>query len=270
MFSTGHIIWIVISLILTIFGVLYCRRKRPSIDRLLKVCLLLGLISEVVKVLCVIEIVPVVKPVVENGVLVYQETRKYAPYIEAEHLPFELCTLQMPFMLLALTVKDEKWRKRIFALIYGTSIIGGVMALLLSSIAPEFATVKDFLLAPRAWQFFLYHAMIITEGIYIGMSEECELHFRDMKWMMLFVVVLDFATFYLNSIMTVPYYSGKELMGLAYPINYFSSYNNPLGIIVKEKWQWFIYLLIRIGIALVVTPLVFLPLRIKKHRNSDV
>ena len=66
------------------------------------------------------------------------------------------------------------------------------------------------------------------------------------------------------------HYSGKELMGLAYPINYFSSYNNPLGIIVKEKWQWFIYLLIRIGIALVVTPLVFLPLRIKKHRNSDV
>ena len=203
MFSTGHIIWIVISLTLIVLGVLYCRKKRPSVDKMLKVCLLLGVVSEFVKVLCVMEVVPVVKPVVENGVLVYQETGKYAPYMQAEHLPFELCTLQMPFMLLALVVKDRKWRKRIFALIYGTSIIGGMMALFLASIASDFATTKEFFTAPRAWQFFLYHAMIIVEGIYFGMSEECDLHFSDMKWMMLLVIILDFGSLYMNSIMTV-------------------------------------------------------------------
>ena len=64
-------------------------------DRLIRVCFVLGLISEAVKVLCVVEILPVVEPAIENGVLAYRQTGAFAPYLQAEHLPLELCSLQI-------------------------------------------------------------------------------------------------------------------------------------------------------------------------------
>ena len=74
--------------------------------------------------------------------------------------------------------------------------------------------------------------------------------------------------FYLNSMMSVPYYVGDNIVGLAYGINYFSSYNNPLGIVMSTKGQYFIYLLIRIVIALILIPIVYLPLKLKKTNNE--
>lgn len=266
MFSTGHLIWIAVSIILIVFGVICCIKLKPSLHRLISLCLLLGLISEAVKVLSVIEIVPVMDLAVKDGVLVYVPTGEYTPYLEAEHLPFELCSLQLFFMFLSLIIKDEAMKHRFYSLMYGTSIIGGLMAVFLSSIAPEFSDARSFLLAPRAWQFFLYHAMIIVEGIYIGFCEEADLHFRDLKWMVALTLSLDCLSFYLNSMMSVPYYSGKQLMGVAYAINYFSSYNNPLGIVFHEKWQWLLYLLVRIGLALLLIPIVYSPLLLKKKK----
>ena len=264
MFSTGHLIWIAVSIVLIIFGTACCIRKKPSLYRLISLCLLLGLISEAVKVLSAIELVPIVQQTVKDGVLVYEPTGAYTPYLQAEHLPFELCSLQLLFMFLSLVIRDEKKKHRIYSLMYGTSIIGGLMAVFLSSIAPEFTDVRSFLTSPRAWQFFLYHAMIIVEGIYIGISEEADLHFRDLKWMVALTLVLDCLSFYLNSMLSVPFYNGDRLMGIAYAINYFSSYNNPLGIVFREKWQWLLYLLVRIGLALLLIPVVYAPLLLKK------
>ena len=158
MFSVGHLIWIAISMCVIAAGLFVCIRKRPSLHRLISVCFSLSVVSEAVKFLSVVEIVPVVRQVVENGVLVYVKTGAYTPYLQAEHMPFELCSLQIPFMFLCLILKDEGLKKKLYSLMYGTSIIGGAMALFLSSIAPEFSDTVSFLTAPRAWQFFLYHA----------------------------------------------------------------------------------------------------------------
>ena len=268
MFSVGHLIWIAISLVLIVLGTALCLKKKPDINKLVLICLILGLVSEAVKMLSVTEIVPVVEPMVENGALIYKPTGEFRPYIEAEHLPFELCTLQIPFMALALIIEKGKWRKRLFALMYGTGIIGGLVAIFMASIAPEFPDTLSFFTAPRAWQFFLYHAMIVVLSIYIGFCDQCGVRFSDMKWMMILVTLLDFLSFYMNSMMTVPYYSGKELMGLVYATNYFSSYNDPIGIVLSEKYQWYIYLAVRIAIALVLTPLVFSFLLLKKDRKK--
>ena len=99
MFSTGHLIWIAVSIILIVFGVICCIKLKPSLHRLISLCLLLGLISEAVKVLSVIEIVPVMDLAVKDGVLVYVPTGDYTPYLEAEHLPFELCSYPISFLL---------------------------------------------------------------------------------------------------------------------------------------------------------------------------
>lgn len=94
----------------------------------------------------------------------------------------------------------------------------------------------------RIWALIYGTSMIVVAGIAIGMDRTCGLRYSDMKWMMILVTLLDFSTFYLNSIMTVPYYRGDNLMGIGYPINYFFSYNNPLGIVVSTKAQYFVYL----------------------------
>ncbi len=71
----------------------------------------------------------------------------------------------------------------------------------------------------------------------------------------------------MNSIMSIPYYQGDNLVGMGYAINYFSSYNNPLGIVMSTKKAYFTYLLIRIAIALVLLPLIYLPLKFKKKEQ---
>ena len=272
MFRPAHIAFILLSAALITAGVLVIRRRRPSLDRLIKVCFVLGLISEAVKVFCVIEIQPVVEPVIENGMLVYRQTGAYAPYLQGEHLPLELCSLQLVFMLLFLVIRRRSLKRKLLALMYATALVGGVIAILLASIAPEFETAAAFFSAPRAWQFFLYHAMIVTLGIAIGMDREYRLHFRDLRYALLGVLGLDFVIYYVNSVMSIPYYQGDTLMGIAYAVNYFSSYNNPLGIVMSNKMQYALYLLIRLVLAVVLIVLVFVPfaVRDKKEREAHV
>ena len=115
MYSQGHLIFIGISPILILFGTAMCRKYKPPIDNVVQLCFLLSLFLEAAKILTVIEIIPVVEPVVENGVLVYRGTGAYAPYIEREHLPFELCSLQIVFMFLERIVFSPVWKKRLLA-----------------------------------------------------------------------------------------------------------------------------------------------------------
>lgn len=269
MFSIGHLVFILMSLAVIGAAAGFLIRKKPPFRKVLLVCFILGLVSEVVKILSVIEIVPVVEPIVENGVLIYKETGAFTPYLEAEHLPFELCSFQIVFMFLALILRNDTYRKPLYALMYTTCIIGGFMAIFLSSAAPGLVTIRDFITNAGVWRAFLYHIMLVILGIYIGVSEECDVRFRDMKYTFAILVVLDFLSLYVNSIMSTPYYRGDVLMGVGNAVNYFSSYNNPLGIVMSAKAHWLIYLLIRLGAALAVIVLVNLPL-LKKEKRSKI
>ena len=83
------------------------------------------------------------------------------------------------------------------------------------------------------------------------------------------VVILDCVSLYLNSMLSVPAYQNGRLMGLEYAVNFFSSYNNPLGITVTEKWQYLIYLAIRIIMAAFMIVLVYLPLYFRDRRRNQ-
>ena len=248
--------------------IVYLKKRQTPFDKVLKVCFGLAIVSEVTKILSNIEIVPVVKPVVENGVLVYKEIGSFTPYLEAEHLPFELCSLQILFLFLALVIKNKKILKPLYALMYTTCIIGGAMAIILSSEAPGRSTVADFACDLTVWRFFIYHIMLVALGVYIGISKECGIRFRDLKTTVALVMAMDFISLYMNSIMSTPYYSGNDLMGVGNAINYFSSYNNPLGIVMSTKGQWMIYLLIRLVLAVIIIALVNLPLLAKEKKEK--
>ena len=67
MFSTGHLIWIGISLALIVGGLIAIKIRRPTLEQVLRACLVVGVLSEIVKVFSVTVILPIVSPVIVEG-----------------------------------------------------------------------------------------------------------------------------------------------------------------------------------------------------------
>ena len=272
MYSTGHLIWIAISFALIIGGYLAIKIRKPPLERVLKACLIVGVVSEVTKVFSVTSILPVVTPEIvttdAGQALTYVPIGKYSPYLKMEHLPLELCSLMIVFIIAALLLKNGLWRSRLLALMYITGTIGGLMGILLSYIATEYTSTTAFLLAPRAWQYFLYHSMVVTLGLYLGFEYNGGVSLRFWKSTMIGLLILDLPTFYLNSILSQAAYLNGEPVGILYRTNFFSSYVNPLGLVLTEKWQWLAYLAVRIVLAAaLISLLLWLASAVQKRRN---
>lgn len=262
MFPPGHILWIAISAVLIVAGSAFCMTKRPAFEQVAKTCFCLGVVSEVVKIFSVAQILPVVDPVITSSaagpVLSYVPTGRYIPYIENAHMPFELCSLQIFFYVIYFKAKDPVWKKRISALIFTTGIIGGILGILLAYIVAEYSSTYDLFTSVRAWQYFLYHSMVVVAGIYAGFGKDSTVSFKDIKGVILAIVSMDVVTFYVNSLLSDPVYERSKPIGLLYRSNFFSSYENPLGLVLTQKWQWIVYLAIRLVTALVIIFLLFL------------
>lgn len=110
--------------------------------------------------------------------------------------------------------------------------------------------------------------MIVMVSLYLGLSEESGLTFSDWKPAILGLVLLDIPTFYLNSILSSEVFLHNELVGVTHRINLFSSYVNPLGLVLTEKWQWIVYLIIRAAIAAALIVLLYLLLLKKKKADA--
>lgn len=272
MFSTGHLIWIAISFVCITCTSVLCVKKKPDLDRMLKICFVLGLCSETVKIFSVARILPMVAPIIEKTADIqtinYTPTGQYSPYLEIAHMPFELCSLQMIFVMAVLICKTDKWKRRYLALINITGTLGGIMGILFAYVTVDYHTVQEYFLSPRVWQFFLYHSMVVILGLYIGFSGLFEYTKKDFRGVICALFSMDFLTFYLNSLLSQPVYVNEKPVGLVYRVNFFSSYVNPLGIVLTEIWQWILYLLIRLILVLVLTSLlIFIQSVFIKHRH---
>ena len=271
LFSFGHILWIVISGLLILAGTAVCIRRKPDIDRLMKICFVFSLGSEVIKYFSMIQIVPMVDPAIaeQNGTMVLSSVPigQYTPMLPLEHLPLELCSIQMLFMGLYCLVNDEKKKHWIRAFMFPCGVLGAALGILLPSLTAYLHTNAEYFLTIRAWQYFLYHAMLVVLCLYLGISEKGQLKFQDWKTAVTLLIALDLPTFYLNSIFSNQVYQNDHLIGVTHRINYFSSYVNPLGLVLTEKWQWGVYLLIRAVLAVGLIILIYTPLR--HARSAD-
>ena len=256
-----------------ILGLILCAIIRPDMKKLLLVFLILGAASEIIKVVSVMRIVPVVDPVIieEGGkaALSYIPRGEYTPIMGAEHLPFELCSLQLFFAAACYFLKNEKARHFLYALMYPTGVIGGLLGIVMASITAYYNTPAEYFSSARVWQFFIYHSMVVLLSIYIGFSKECGLRLREYKNAVIGLIALDVPTFYLNSVLSSEIYVNDKLVGVTHRINFFSSYVNPLGLPLTETWQWLVYLAIRAAIALLSVLLFFLPLAGRKIKQGD-
>ena len=102
--------------------------------------------------------------------------------------------------------------------------------------------------------------MVVFCSLYIGFGKESGLSLRDWKTAIAGLVLLDVPTFYMNSVLSSEVYVHDKPVGVTHSINYFSSYVNPLGLALTEKWQWIAYIAIRGAIAVITVFLLYLPL----------
>ena len=267
MFSKGHLIWILISAIIIVVGYLACRHYKPSLKKLFTIGLIAGIISEIIKYFSVIKIVPMVEPTIVNNSIEWVKTGEYTPYLQAEHLPFELCSLYLLFMLLAIILKNEKYKNYLYSLMYVSGIFGGVLGIVLSSIAGDFHSTIEYFTSFRVYQFFLYHSMVVFLSLYLGRSEESGLEFKDWKKAILGLLCLDIPTFYFNSVLSSEVYVNNEVIGVTHRINFFSSYVEPI-VLITEKWQWIVYLLIRAILTILIVIGLFALLKKNKKNYS--
>ena len=142
MFTWRHLMWLVICTGLIYAAVYVYRKKRPELNSVLTVALIIAVISESVKMAGVIELVPS-----QNGELLL-------PYLPLNHLPLHFCSIQIILIAVARFMKNEKRRETLLAFMTPTCILGGIMALLMPSIFTTTISVEKAFTSAVSYQFF--------------------------------------------------------------------------------------------------------------------
>lgn len=255
MFSVQHIIWVVISIIITVISLVLMKKRNTALKDVLTVCCVICVLSEVVKILSCIEMVPS-----SDGSIVY-------PYLQMQHLPLHLCSIQLFTIFYCRfgkgTIEGSRAKQFLLSFMYPTCTLGAVFALALPSIFDTTITVSQAFTHPIAYQLFIYHSCLLTLGLYIPMSGEVRFSWSTYRNTMAALAVLVVLSIYMNSIMASPTYISGKLVSVDYVTNFFFLFRTPIGVALNTKLAWIVYLLILIALAFSLIALMYLPLRKK-------
>lgn len=248
MFSVYHFLWLVIAGVLVAGGlVVLCRRRVPLRTVLTAACVG-AVLSECVKVFCTVEMVPS-----QDGSMVF-------PYLKPQELPLHLCSMQILLIFYVRFAKNSARRTMLLAFMYPTCFLGGLAALALPSIysANMVAPAQSFL-QPLAYQFFLYHTMLVLLGLYILLSRQVVLRPRHFGTTMGLLGALAFVSIYLNSIFAGATYTNGVLMHVDYTPNFMFTYQPPIPVTLTTIGDWGLYLLVLCVLATALVALCYVP-----------
>lgn len=257
MYTLNHLIWVIICAVVITFAVKWLVKNKPSLEKVLTVCCVGCVFSEFIKVFSVIQMVPSA-----DGATVY-------PYIEMQHMPLHLCSLQIILIFYTRFAKEGKVKNAVLAFMYPTCIAGAAMALAIPTIFKKSVPVAQAFVHPMAYQFFLYHSMLIVLGLYIFISKQVELKPKHYCSSMAILAGLGFASLYLNSILAVPTYIRGKLISVDYIPNLFFTYRPPINIKLTEIWHWYIYIAVIAIIALIVVGAFYIPV-VLRHKKEII
>ena len=255
MYTWRHLLWLVICAGLVLVAMHIIKKRRLDLDRVLTFALTVAVLSEVAKLIGVIELVPS-----QNGQLML-------PYLSLNHLPFHFCSIQIILIAAAKFMKNEKRRETLLAFMSPTCVLGGLMALLMPSIFTTSISVEQAFTHIISYQFFIFHTMLIALGLFIARSGRIAWSLKHFRSTLLIVYILAFISIYLNSMFASPTYVDGKLVSVDFWTNFFFTYQNPLGIQLTQLWQWYLYLLIIALLAALLLFLFHLPLIKRKARS---
>ena len=253
MFSPQHLIWLAVCIVAIVLILRKLFEGKPSLEQVLSVSCVLAAASELIKLLTYIQMVPTA-----DGSAMHM-------FIEWRHLPFHLCSIQIFLIFYARFAESAKRRETILAFMYPTCVFGAFLALALPSIFTNGITPAQAFTHPIAYQFFVYHSMLIILGVYIARCGEVNINFsRHLRSSLAIMLAFGMMSVYANSALAYVTYTGTELLSVENTPNFFFTYRTPIGLLLTEIWQWYIYIVIISVLAVLVFVLFYLPFRDKK------
>ena len=248
MFSLYHFIWLLIGAVLVTVSLTVFRRRQMPLRTVLSLCCVVAVLSEAVKVFSSIKMVPSA-----DGSMLF-------PYLKPQELPLHLCSMQILLIFYVRFAKDSARRTLVLAFMYPTCFLGGLAALALPSIySANIVPASGSFTHPLAYQFFLYHIMLVMLGLYILRSHQVALLPRHYWTSVGLLGILAFVSLYLNSIFAGATYANGELASVDYTPNFMFTYQPPVAFTLTTTGQWLLYLIILTLVALVLVALCYVP-----------
>ena len=254
MFTVRHFIWIAICAVLIACLLHAYFRKRPALQQVLTTACWVCVGSELIKVFSVIKMVPSA-----NGEIIY-------PYIEMNHMPLHLCSIQILLIFFVRFTSNRKLRENVLAFMYPSCLLGAIAAILMPSIFRTSVPVEKAFIHPLAYQTFLYHAMLIVLAICIAESKEIHWEKKHLRNTLVITFIMAFVSLYVNSMLASPTYVDGKLVSVDFWPNFMFTYDNPLGIKMTELWHWYLYIAILAVVVIVLVVLLYIPL-LKKNKE---
>ena len=239
MFSSLHFIWLAICAVLIIVSSVITVKKRISYQTGLTALCVACVLSEVVKVFCVL--------------ISEQRKNEYGVFIKETDLPFHLCSLQIFFAFIARFSKKQSTRDFLTVFMIPTCALGGVAALFIPTITCAFTNV-------RTYQYFLYHSALIWFSAFAVAKSGVKLHFTNYLKMLASLLGIVFITFYING-----FFQNTNFLYLSEP---------PMdGLpILNMNNGWLVYFISYMALALLLITLFFAPFwiyyKVKKRKTK--
>lgn len=237
MFSLYHFIWLFICCLIIFFNILVVKKMNLSIKSVLTVMCIVSFISEVVKIF-----------------LNMEDSLSTGKVLDAGSLPFHLCSIQIFFIyFLRFVIKNEKVKQILYNFIVPTSLVGATLSLLIPTCGTAFTDLQ-------VYQYFIYHAFLISFGLYLIIGGFAKLNFKGMVINIFLLIVLVFVNLWINSFLQ------------AYDTNFMYLTRPPMENlpILNLDHGWYVYFvtlfLLAIGLMVVFhLPFVLLNKEGKKH-----
>lgn len=255
MFSVYHIIWIIIVIALISVSLIYLLKNKVEIEKVLTYACIGSVISEIIKTFSVLQMVPS-----SNG-----ETMQL--YMTLDNVPLHLCSVQIILIFIARFSKNDSLRETLLAFMYPTCTVGAAFAVFIPIIFGTSIETEQAFTHPHAYQYFLYHAMLVVLGLYILLSRKVDIRPKHYFTTLGLLAFFAFVSLYLNSMFASPTYENGELISVDFTANFFFTYEVPIDIPLTEMWHWYIYLGILIALVMIFLSLFYIPVFKRAKRN---
>jgi hypothetical protein len=175
-FGVKHLIIVGVCVAL-IIG-LFILSRRLEFSTVCKIMFYVGIVSETIKIFYYI----------------IRNEGTHGGVLPKTDLPFHLCSIQILFIAVVNFSKNESLKRFLLSFMYPSCLIGGIAAIL---IATNSSLNGMWLITA---QYFLYHVSIVVLALNICTRKERKLELADYFNCLKFLLILMFASVYINSI----------------------------------------------------------------------
>lgn len=188
LFGGKHLLILAVCAAAMVIGTILVR-KWP-LRRLCQTLLHIGVVSEVTKVIYYI----------------LANEAKYDGILPKSDLPFQLCSLQILFVLIVVCVQSQKVKDVLLSVMMPGCLVGGIAALLIATTSSLNGGW------PITLQYFGYHGALVIFGLTLLMTDKVKFTVRHYFHCLKFMLALFLLAVYLNSML----YDGSSSFNFMY------------------------------------------------------